>query len=103
MTPEQFRRLALRCAGAVEGEHMGHPDFRADGRIFASLHPDGAQGMVKLTPAGQRRLLRADPATYSAAPGAWGRQGCTMVRLAGAKPAEVRAALAAARRRARPR
>ena len=37
--------------GAVEGAHMGHPDFRAHGKIFATLHPDLQTGMVKLTPA----------------------------------------------------
>jgi hypothetical protein len=25
---------------AVEGAHMGHPDFRIKGRVFATLHAD---------------------------------------------------------------
>ena len=81
MTPNDFRRLALQMPNAIEGEHMAHPDFRAHGRIFATLHPDGKQGMVKLTPDQQHTLLRENPATFTPASGAWGRQGCTMVRL----------------------
>jgi hypothetical protein len=36
--------------GAVEGAHMGHPDFRVKNRIFATLHHDLEFGMVALTP-----------------------------------------------------
>ena len=81
MKPNDFRRIALQMQGAIEGEHMAHPDFRANGRIFATLHPDGKQGMVKLTPDQQHTFLREHPRTFSPASGAWGRQGCTMVEL----------------------
>jgi hypothetical protein len=81
MTPDEFRCLALEMKGTKEGAHMGHPDFRANGKIFATLYPDGVSGMVKLTPAQQEDFLRADSATFAPASGAWGRQGCTMVRL----------------------
>ena len=47
MTADDFRRLALGFDGASEGAHMNHPDFRANGRIFATLHPDNVRGMVK--------------------------------------------------------
>jgi hypothetical protein len=60
---------------------MAHPDFRANGRIFATLHPDGKRGMVKLTPDQQREFIDASPSSFQPASGAWGRQGCTMVRL----------------------
>ena len=81
MTADEFRRLALKMNGAIEGAHMGHPDFRANGKIFATLYPDGASGMVKLTPDQQQDFMRADSATFAPASGAWGRQGCTIVRL----------------------
>ena len=84
MTPSTFRRIALGMAGAVEGAHMGHPDFRAGGKIFATIHPDHAQGMVTLTPEQQSVYLRDHPAMFTPAAGAWGRQGCTMVRFANA-------------------
>lgn len=89
MTTNQFRRIALAMSGAVEGSHMDHPDFRANGRIFATLHPDNVRGMVKLTPEQQDEFMRNDPDTFEPASGAWGRQGCTMVRLAKADETTV--------------
>lgn len=44
LSPENFRRIALGMKDAVEGAHMGHPDFRAGGRIFATLHTDRQWG-----------------------------------------------------------
>ena len=81
LTAKDFRRIALGMAGAVEGAHMGHPDFRVNGRIFATLKHDLKDGMVVLTPEQQQRFLRDDDA-FSAESGAWGRAGCTRVRLA---------------------
>ena len=59
---------------------MGHPDFRVNGKIFATLYPDGHNGMVKLTPEQQSDFINAHPA-FQPASGAWGRQGCTTVIL----------------------
>jgi hypothetical protein len=86
MTPNQFRRIALGMQGAIEGQHMGHPDFRAaNGRIFATLAPDAKWGcLVKLTPDRQGSLIADDPETFVPAKGAWGRAGSTMVRLSSA-------------------
>jgi hypothetical protein len=84
VTPNDFRRIALGMHGAMEGEHMAHPDFRANGRIFATLSQDPGWGMIKLTPEQQQALVRAEPDTFVPAKGAWGRGGSTMVRLASA-------------------
>ena len=84
MTPKDFRRIALGLRGAVESEHMAHPDFRANGRIFATISPDAEWGMVKLTPAQQQEFVQAESDTFVPATGAWGRGGSTMVRLASA-------------------
>lgn len=65
---------------------MGHPDFRAHGRIFATLHADGRRGMVKLTPEQQAVFVQRDSSVFSPESGAWGRQGCTRVELAAADP-----------------
>ena len=78
---KDFRRIALGMEGASEGAHMGHPDFRAHGRIFATLHADLAWGMVKLGPDQQQRFVREHPAAFEPENGAWGRAGCTKVRL----------------------
>ena len=72
---------------------MGHPDFRANGRIFATLQADERTGMVKVTPEEQAVLLRDHPAVFTPAAGAWGRQGCTLVHLARATPRLVRSAM----------
>jgi hypothetical protein len=84
MTPNEFRRIALGLQDAVEGQHMAHPDFRANGRVFATIAPDAKWGMVKLSPEQQREFLAAEPGTFVPATGAWGRSGCTMVQLASA-------------------
>ena len=60
---------------------MGHPDFRVKDRIFATLHPDHQRGMVKLAPEHQAKFVRENPATFVPENGAWGRHGCTSVRL----------------------
>ena len=78
---------------------MGHPDFRANGRIFATLrmgrkgHSGDEIGMVKLSPEEQREVMRDHPRAFEPSPGAWGRQGCTDVRLEAASRAAVRGAM----------
>ena len=74
--------MALRMEGAVEGAHMGHPDFRVNNRIFATLHQDRTTGALMLTPDQQQEVIRAHPDAFTPASGAWGRAGATMVRLA---------------------
>jgi hypothetical protein len=81
MTPNQFRTMALAMKGVVEGAHHGHPDFRVDGKIIASLHPGNERGMVVLTPEQQGDMMR-DCAAFAPEAGAWGRKGCTRVELA---------------------
>ena len=85
MTAAEFRRLALGMDGAAEASHMDHPDFRVNGKIFATIHVNNTQGMVKLTPEQQERFIREYPAMFDPAAGAWGRQGSTMVTFAHAK------------------
>jgi hypothetical protein len=46
MKPDDFRRIALSMTDAIESAHMGHPDFRANGRIFATLSPDADEETV---------------------------------------------------------
>jgi hypothetical protein len=82
MTNKGFRKIALAMAGAIEGAHMGHPDFRANGKIFATLHAGNKSGMVKLTPDQQQTFMLAKPDAFSPESGAWGRAGCTRVELA---------------------
>ena len=81
-TPEEFRRLALSFPGAEEKSHMGHPDFRVGGKIFATLGaPNPQVGMVALLPEQQELAIEADPEAFKPAAGAWGRGGSTLVDL----------------------
>src|SRR5216684_6791509 len=81
LTAKDFRRIALSMEGAVEGAHMGHPDFRVGGRIFATLQLDLQGAMVKLTPDQQRRFMNEHADAFAPESGAWGRQGSTRVHL----------------------
>ena len=97
MTAEVFRKLALAQTGAVESAHGDHPDFRAGGRVFASLgYPDDAHGMVKLTPEHQAALIEKAPHIFSPCKGVWGRRGATAVHLPSATKPHVATALESA-------
>lgn len=103
MSPTQFRNLALSFPEAQEGSHMGHPDFRVCGKIFATLGPEGEWGMVKLSPEQQAEYIKEEPDTFTPVKGAWGRQGCTHVHFEGTTDPIVRRALTLAWRRAAPK
>jgi hypothetical protein len=94
MTPNEFRKLALECPGAIESEHMNHPDFRVGGKVFATLgYPSENWGMVKLTPEQQHSLIKMAPDVFWPCSGVWGDRGATNVHLASATKSMARAAL----------
>jgi hypothetical protein len=89
---------------ACEVGHMGHPDFRVRGKIFATLgYPDQGWGMVKLTPEQQNAFVDSEPAVFTPIKGGWGLRGATSVRLRPAKSHSVRLALAMAWENVAPR
>ncbi len=103
MTAAEFRRIALSLPQASEAAHMGRPDFRVAGRIFATLgHPRIGWGMVKLTPEQQELFVRAQSAAFAPVKGGWGRGGATNVRLRAARKGAVREALITAWRNRAP-
>jgi hypothetical protein len=94
MTPGEFRKLALRIPGVSEGAHQRHADFRANGRIFATLgYPDESWGMLKLSPTDQALYLERYPESFVRAAGAWGNRGSTLVRLGATDPKILASAL----------
>jgi hypothetical protein len=103
MTADEFRRCARALPSASEGAHVGHPDFRVGGKVFATLGADETWGMVKLTPELQALLIRTAPEVFHPASGAWGRRGCTIVQLADANASTVEQALEAAWRLTAPK
>ena len=82
---------------------MNHPDFRVRGKIFATLGPEEVWGMVKLTPEQQGVFVRTEPKVFEPVKGAWGKKGCTYVRLEEATEPSVRQALIAAWRNTAPK
>jgi len=82
MTAEDFRRIALSFDGAEESSHMGAPDFRVGGHIFATLaSQDAGFGNLKLTPELQQLLIAESPDVFLPIKGGWGRMGMTHIRL----------------------
>jgi hypothetical protein len=82
MKPSDFRRIALSLEGAVEGSHMGAVDFRAGGRIFATLaSQEQGYGNLMLTPELQAEFIEAQPEIFLPIAGGWGRMGATHIRL----------------------
>ena len=96
--------MALGLPEAIESAHMNHPDFRVNGRIFATLGYRGKDSaVVKLTPEEQKRLVQSEPDVFQPAKGGWGRRGYTSVHLPAAKIDKVREALAVAWRNTAPK
>jgi hypothetical protein len=94
MTSAEFRTLALSFPDAIESSHMGHPDFRAGNKIFATFpKADEKAGMIKLTPEQQAMFVKDAPGTFEPVPGGWGRGGATLVKFKTADKAEVRRAM----------
>ena len=80
-----FRRIALSLPGAEEGSHMGSPDFRVGGRIFATLASQKqGYGNLMLTPEQQAEFVGELPKLFVPIAGGWGRMGMTHIRLAAA-------------------
>ena len=99
MTAGGYRRMALGLDGVVEAEHMGHPDFRVGGRVFASLQQGLRAAAVMLSPEEQARFVADAPDAFVPESGAWGRSGWTRIQLAGADEEMVGEALTLAWRR----
>jgi len=94
-----FRNLALGLPGAVESAHMGHPDFRLNNRIFATLSAQAKGcGVLMLTPEQQTSFVAELPKVFEPVPGGWGRMGSTLVHLAAVNEDTLRGALATAYR-----
>jgi hypothetical protein len=104
MTPNEFRELALSFPEAIESAHMHHPDFRVDGKIFATLgYPNENSATVKLSPDQQKEFIRRNPDVFQPAKGAWGRRGSTIVHLPAATVQIVSEALTTAWRNTAPK
>jgi hypothetical protein len=96
---DRFRAIACSLPGAVESAHMGHPDFRVDGRIFATLSgQERGRGVLKLTVEQQAAFVAELPDVFEPVHGGWGRMGMTYVVLDRADDGTMRGALVTAHR-----
>jgi hypothetical protein len=94
MNAKDFRRIALSLEGAEEGSHMGHPDFRVGGRIFATLAAvENGFGNLMLDPEQQKTFVDELPEIFLPVPGGWGRMGATHIRLSAANEDVLHGAL----------
>jgi len=94
MTTDEFRHLALSFPETEERAHMHHPDFRVNGKVFATLGASGPdRGRVRLSPELQKTYVHSHPKIFAPVPGAWGRQGCTIVHLTHATENALRSAM----------
>jgi hypothetical protein len=94
MDAEDFRRIALSLKGVEESSHMGSPDFRVGGRIFATLASvKQGYGNLMLTLEQQAAFVEELPEVFVPIAGGWGRMGMTHIRLAAAKEEVLAGAL----------
>jgi hypothetical protein len=85
MNAQDFRRIALSLESAEESSHMGQPDFRVGGRIFATLASQHlGYGNLMLTLEQQADFVSELPEVFLPIAGGWGRMGMTHIRLAAA-------------------
>ena len=97
MKGDDFRRIALSLEGVEESSHMGSPDFRVGGRIFATLASQHqGYGNLMLTPQQQADFVQERPDVFVPVAGGWGRGGATHIRLAAANEDVLAGALRAA-------
>jgi hypothetical protein len=94
-----FRRIACGLPGAAESAHMGNPDFRVGGRIFATLSGQArGRGVLKLTVEQQAAFVAELPDVFEPVQGGWGRMGMTYIVLERAEEQTMRGALMTAHR-----
>jgi hypothetical protein len=94
VTVKDFRRIALSLDGVEESSHMGQPDFRVGGRIFATLAAaEKGYGNLLLTPEQQATFVEELPDVFIPIAGGWGKNGATHIRLAVANEDVLQGAL----------
>lgn len=92
MKVDTLKSLVLSLPEAQSSEHMGVPDFRVAGKIFATL-PSNQHLVLKLTVEQQKMVIRSDPELFSPVGGAWGERGWTIAEIASLYEAPALSAL----------
>lgn len=92
-TAKDLRKFVATLDGAEESEHMGHPDFRVRGKIFATLWPGEEVAVFRLGRDEQHALVLSAPETFAPVGGIG---GWTRGRLAQIPVAQLRELLRSA-------
>jgi hypothetical protein len=64
LTAAHVRQLVAALPDTVEGAHHGHPDFRVNNKIFATLSEHQDRAALRLTQLEARELARRHPEVY---------------------------------------
>jgi len=81
ITLSEARKLALALPEVEEKRHFNQPDYRVKGKIFAVLHAERNEIMVKLSIIDQSVFCAIDKNVIYPVPGEWGRKGATLINL----------------------
>lgn len=63
-TADKVRELVARLPETVEGAHHGHPDFRVQKKIFATLSEAEDRAALRLSQLEARELARSRPTAF---------------------------------------
>lgn len=96
MTHDEFAALALSLSDVEEGAHFGKRDFRAGGKVFASL-PSPTTANIGFTPDQQQLMREVHGQLYAPLAKSWGARGWTALDLRRADVEIVLSALTMAR------
>ena len=98
VTLSQARAWALQLPGAAEAPHHAAASFRVDGKIFATVPPDGTHLNILVDDAAREQALAMDPQAFETL--FWGaRAAGVSVLLAEAERGSVELLLESAWRR----
>jgi hypothetical protein len=97
------RRLALSFPETDEHPHFEKKAFRVKKKIFLTLHEKEKRVALKFTLMDQSVFCAFDAAVIYPVPGAWGRQGCTMIELSKIKKMMLKDAITVAYCRVAPK
>ncbi|MBL0743156.1 MmcQ/YjbR family DNA-binding protein [Chryseolinea lacunae] len=81
VTIQEVEAWALALPEAVQQPHFEKTSFRIRKKIFATLDVPGQKAVVKLSAIDQSVFSKYDDAIIYPVPGAWGKQGWTMIEL----------------------
>jgi predicted DNA-binding protein (MmcQ/YjbR family) len=93
VTGQEAEQWALALPDVIQLPHFEKTSFRIKKKIFATLDVKSKRLVVKLSEIDQSVFCSYDSAIVYPVPGAWGKQGYTMIELSKIKKTLCRDAL----------